>query len=46
MEVNKAGTLKVSKKICAAVSRFFMGFNGASVNRTGCYVVNNMNSCG
>jgi hypothetical protein len=36
MEVNKAGTLKVSKKIWAAISRFFIGFRGASVNKTGC----------
>lgn len=39
MEVNKAGTLKVSKKIWAAISRFFMGFRGASVNKTGCYEI-------
>lgn len=31
-----AGTLKVSKKICAACSRFELGFKGASVRRTGC----------
>jgi hypothetical protein len=36
MEINKAGTLNVSKKISAAFSRFFFGFNGASVNKTGC----------
>jgi hypothetical protein len=36
MEINKAGTLNVSKKISAAFSRFFRGFNGASVNKTGC----------
>ena len=36
MEVNKAGTLNVSKKIWAAVSRFVRGFRGASVNSTGC----------
>jgi len=36
MEINKAGTLKVSKNISAAFSRFFLGFNGASVNKTGC----------
>lgn len=35
--VNSAGTLKVSKKICAAVSRFARGFSGASVSKTGCY---------
>jgi len=37
IEVNKAGTLNVSKKICAAVSLFVRGFKGASVNNTGCY---------
>jgi hypothetical protein len=36
VEINKAGTLNVSKKISAALSRFFCGFNGASVNKTGC----------
>ena len=36
MEINKAGTLNVSKKISAAFSRFLLGFKGASVNRTGC----------
>jgi len=36
MEINKAGTLNVSKNISAAFSRFFPGFIGASVNRTGC----------
>jgi hypothetical protein len=34
--MNKAGTLNVSKNISAAFSRFICGFNGASVNRTGC----------
>ena len=37
IEVNKAGTLNVSKNICAAVSLFVRGFKGASVNNTGCY---------
>lgn len=36
MDVYSAGTLKVSKRICAAVSRFCRGFSGASVIRTGC----------
>lgn len=36
MEVKRAGTLNVSKKIWAAISRFFIGFKGASVNKTGC----------
>jgi len=36
MEINKAGTLNVSKKISAAFSRFLLGFSGASVNNTGC----------
>lgn len=31
-----AGTLNVSKKICAACSRFELGLSGASVSRTGC----------
>lgn len=31
-----AGTLNVSKKICAACSRFEFGFRGASVSKTGC----------
>lgn len=31
-----AGTLNVSKKICAACSRFELGLSGASVRRTGC----------
>lgn len=31
-----AGTLNVSKKICAACSRFELGLRGASVRRTGC----------
>jgi hypothetical protein len=34
-----AGTLKVSKKIWAACSRFEWGLRGASVRRTGCCVV-------
>ncbi len=37
MEVKRAGTLKVSKRTCAAMSRFVRGFRGASVRRTGCY---------
>ena len=37
IDINNAGTLKVSKNISAAFSRFFLGFNGASVNNTGCY---------
>src|SRR5277367_2306701 len=36
IEVNIAGTLNVSKNIWAAWSRFTRGFNGASVNSTGC----------
>lgn len=36
MEVYSAGTLKVSKRIWAAVSRFARGFRGGSVRRTGC----------
>jgi hypothetical protein len=35
-DMYKAGTLKVSKRICAADSRFVRGFNGASVSSTGC----------
>lgn len=35
--VKKAGTLNVSKNIWAAISLFCLGFNGASVNNTGCY---------
>jgi len=31
-----AGTLNVSKKICAACSRFELGLSAASVRRTGC----------
>ncbi len=34
--INKAGTLKVSKKISAAFSLFFLGLIGGSVKRTGC----------
>lgn len=37
MEINRAGTLKVSKNTSAAFSRFLLGFSGASVRRTGCY---------
>ena len=36
MEVYNAGTLKVSKRIWAAVSRFARGLRGGSVRRTGC----------
>ena len=36
MEVYSAGTLKVSKRIWAAVSRFARGLRGGSVRRTGC----------
>jgi hypothetical protein len=36
MDINKAGTLKVSKNISAAFSLFLLGFKGASVNKTGC----------
>lgn len=32
-----AGTLKVSNRIWAAVSRFVRGFKGGSVKSTGCY---------
>merc|ERR1719420_2274467 len=31
-----AGTLKVSNMICVILSRFALGFNGASVSNTGC----------
>lgn len=34
--MKSAGTLKVSKKISAAFSRFFRGLSGASDSRTGC----------
>lgn len=37
MEINSAGTLKVSKNTSAAFSRFLLGLSGASVSRTGCY---------
>ena len=37
IEVKRAGTLNVSKSICAAVSRLARGFSGASVRRTGCW---------
>lgn len=36
-DMNRAGTLKVSKKICAACSRLLDGLRGASVSSTGCY---------
>ena len=36
-DINRAGTLKVSKNISAAFSRFLRGFNGASVSNTGCW---------
>lgn len=36
MEVYKAGTLKVSKRIWAAVSRLLRGLRGGSVKSTGC----------
>lgn len=35
-DVKRAGTLKVSKNICAATSRLLLGLSGASVNSTGC----------
>lgn len=37
MEMNSAGTLKVSKNTSAARSLFLRGFRGASVNSTGCW---------
>lgn len=37
IEMKRAGTLKVSKKISAAFSRLMLGFRGASVSSTGCY---------
>lgn len=37
MELYSAGTLKVSNRIWAAVSRFDRGFKGGSVSSTGCY---------
>ena len=37
IDMNSAGTLKVSKKISAAFSLFRLGFKGASVSNTGCY---------
>lgn len=40
IDTKSAGTLKVSKKISAAFSRLRRGFNGASVNRTGCSSLN------
>ena len=36
-DINKAGTLNVSKNISAAFSRFLLGFSGASVSNTGCW---------
>jgi hypothetical protein len=36
MDVYNAGTLNVSKRICAAVSRLLRGLSGGSVSRTGC----------
>ena len=36
MEVYSAGTLNVSNRIWAAVSRFALGLRGGSVSRTGC----------
>jgi hypothetical protein len=36
IDMYKAGTLNVSKNISAAFSRLRLGFNGASVNKTGC----------
>lgn len=44
MEMNRAGTLKVSKNTSAAFSRFLLGLSGASVRRTGCY--KRQQSCG
>lgn len=38
IEVYRAGTLNVSNKICAAVSRLLRGFRGGSVNKTGCCI--------
>jgi hypothetical protein len=32
IEMKRAGTLKVSKNISATLSRFLLGFRGASVN--------------
>jgi len=37
MEMNSAGTLKVSKNTSAARSLFLRGFRGASVSSTGCW---------
>lgn len=36
IDINKAGTLNDSNKISADFSLFGLGFNGASVNKTGC----------
>ena len=36
MDVYNAGTLNVSKRIWAAVSRFARGLSGGSVRSTGC----------
>ena len=44
MEMYRAGTLKVSKKTSAAFSLFFLGLRGASVNNTGCWMVENSNA--
>jgi len=37
MDMNNAGTLKVSKNISAAFSLFCLGLRGASVSKTGCW---------
>lgn len=44
IEMKRAGTLKVSKKISAAFSRLMLGFRGASVSSTGCYQRRNVQS--
>jgi hypothetical protein len=36
-DMYRAGTLKVSKRICAADSLLVRGFSGASVSSTGCW---------
>mmetsp|Transcript_36071 Transcript_36071/g.58282 ORF Transcript_36071/g.58282 Transcript_36071/m.58282 type:complete len:207 (-) Transcript_36071:66-686(-) len=43
-EINRAGTLRVSKKISAAFSLFLRGFKGASVRSTGCFSLSTFNS--
>ena len=43
-EVNKAGTLKVSKNIWAATSLLLRGLRGASVSRTGCWCHKKLNT--